>query len=75
VKTYKNETSSAEQQAQLIAYLQELVAALDRRLPHIERAGEQGIAADSAMLRQNALERIAQLQATAHAIVREETSK
>lgn len=75
MKTYSNETSSAEEQAQLIAYLRELVAALDRRLPHIERAGEQGIAADSAMLRQKALERIALLQTSRQLNVREETSK
>jgi hypothetical protein len=43
--------------------LRELIAALDRRVPHIERIGEIAIARDAAMLRKKALDRIAQLTA------------
>ena len=46
-----------------IRHLRELIAALDRRVPHIERAGEIGIARDAAMLRDKALRRIAALEA------------
>jgi hypothetical protein len=41
--------------------LQALIAALDRRVPQIERVGEFAIAEEAATLRQKALERIAQL--------------
>lgn len=46
----------------LIDRLRELVAALDRRIPHIERESEQGIARDSAVLKKEAQGRIAQLE-------------
>ena len=46
-----------------LRHLRELVAALDRRVRHIERAGEAAIARDAATLRANALSRIAQLEA------------
>lgn len=45
----------------LTADLRELVAALDRRVPRIDREGEGAIARDSAALRGEALKRIAQL--------------
>jgi len=45
-----------------IPILLELIAALDRRLPHMERAGEAAIARDAAALKERALERIAQLE-------------
>jgi hypothetical protein len=45
-----------------IRVLQELIEALDRRFPHVERAGEANIASDAAALRARALERIAQLE-------------
>jgi 4-hydroxy-3-methylbut-2-enyl diphosphate reductase IspH len=41
--------------------LEELIAALERRVPHIERAGEAAIARDAEALRQEALRRIAEL--------------
>lgn len=47
---------------QLLAELCELVAALDRRVPHLERTGETGIAHDAAMLRNRALTRIEALK-------------
>jgi len=42
--------------------LLELIAALDRRVPRVERAGEAAIARDAAELRNRAMERIAQLE-------------
>ena len=42
--------------------LQELVEALDRRIPQVERAEEDEIAADAARLRADAIERIAVLR-------------
>lgn len=47
-----------------LRHLRELIAALDRRVPHIERTGELEIARDAATLRARALERIAELEAT-----------
>ena len=47
--------------SELLQALQELVQALDRRIPHIERAGEATIAADSRRLRAEASTRIALL--------------
>ena len=46
----------------LIEQLRELVAALDRRVPHLEREGETRIADEAAALRQKAIDRLAQLQ-------------
>jgi len=42
--------------------LLDLVAALDRRVPRLEREGECGIAADARGLRRAALKRIADLE-------------
>lgn len=42
--------------------LRELIAALEQRLPHVERAGEEAIAQEAAALRTSALERIAELE-------------
>lgn len=47
---------------QLIRVLRELVAALDRRVPQVDRAGEAAIASDAAALRARALERIQELE-------------
>jgi hypothetical protein len=41
--------------------LEELIAALDRRVPRVEEAGEALIARDAAALRAQAVERLAQL--------------
>ncbi len=48
--------------ARVIANLQALIAALDRRVPHIERAGERQIAHDAGLLRQKALKRLEALR-------------
>ena len=42
--------------------LLELIAALDRRVPHVQRAGEASIARDAAALKARALKRIEQLE-------------
>jgi hypothetical protein len=46
-----------------IRHLRELIAALDRRVPRIERAGEAQIARDAAALKKKALGRLAELEA------------
>jgi len=46
----------------LIDDLRELVEAIDRRVPHLERDGETQIARDAAELRALALARIAALE-------------
>ena len=45
-----------------LRHLRELVAALDRRAPQVERVGEAAIARDAAVLRKKALQRIAKLE-------------
>ncbi len=47
---------------QTLELLRELIAALDRRLPQIERAGEAAIADEAAQLKARAAERIAELE-------------
>jgi hypothetical protein len=49
--------------AELAHELRELIAALDRRVPHVERAGEASIASDAAALRAKAMRRLAELEA------------
>jgi hypothetical protein len=46
----------------LVRDLRELVAALDRRVPHLEREGETAIGREAQGLRRAALERIAELE-------------
>ena len=45
----------------LATTFEELIAALDRRLPRIEQAGEAAIARDAAALRAKAIDRLAEL--------------
>jgi hypothetical protein len=45
----------------LVKELRELVAALDRRVPQVERAGELTIAREAEALRSQALRRLAEL--------------
>jgi len=45
-----------------IHQLHELIAALDRRVPHVERVGEAKIARDAAALKARALKRIEELE-------------
>jgi hypothetical protein len=46
---------------ELARELHELIAALDRRVPRVERAGETAIARDAALLREKALKRLQEL--------------
>jgi len=50
-------------QLRKLRHLQELIAALDRRMPHVERTGEIDIASEGRALREKALQRIAELEA------------
>ena len=46
----------------LVSDLRELIAALDRRVPRLERDGERDIAHDAQALRRAALRRIVELE-------------
>jgi hypothetical protein len=46
---------------ELARELEELIAALDRRVPRVEEAGEADIARDAAALRAKAVERLAEI--------------
>jgi hypothetical protein len=46
---------------QLVYELRELIDALDRRVPQVERAGEASIASDAAALRAKAVKRLGAL--------------
>ena len=56
------DTPPSDKTKQQIRHLRELIAALDKRQPQIERVGEADIARDAAALRKKALQRIAELQ-------------
>jgi len=49
--------------SELTRELEELIAALDRRVPRVEEAGEAAIARDAAALRAKASNRLAELAA------------
>jgi hypothetical protein len=49
----------------VLADLRELIAAIDRRVPRLERRGEDRIVMEAAALRQRATERIAEIEAAA----------
>jgi hypothetical protein len=52
---------------ELARELEELIAALDRRVPRVEQAGEAAIAREAAALREKAFARLAELAATSAA--------
>ena len=52
----------SSQTTQMLADLYFLIAALDRRLPRLERAGEAQIAHDAAELRERAVSLIKQIE-------------
>jgi uncharacterized membrane protein YccC len=54
-------TAVAVNDNELVRTLEELIAALDRRIPHLEREGEATIVRDAALLREKALGRLAEL--------------
>jgi hypothetical protein len=59
---------TAIRESDLLVALQELVEALDKRSPHLERAGEAQILADARRLRVSAIRRIAFLREHANRI-------
>jgi len=58
----KNKTANVDR-ASAQRHLRELIAALDRRVPHVERLGEVEIARAATALRKKAEERLAKLEA------------
>ena len=59
-------TSMAVATTEAVRELLELIAALDRRVPRVERAGEAVIARDAAELRTRAMKRIEELERERH---------
>ena len=59
-----NDPHRPSDRERVVKALRELVEALDRRVPHVERLGEVGIARDAAALRQEAAKRLAELIST-----------
>jgi hypothetical protein len=55
-------TDRSDSLKQQIRHLRELIAALDRRVPMMERVGEAQIARDAAALKKKALRRLAELE-------------
>jgi hypothetical protein len=62
-RTPEKKSAGEADQARALRHLRELIAALDRRVAHIERIGETAIARDADTLRAKAMDRIAQLEA------------
>jgi hypothetical protein len=56
----------AMSRAELMRQLEELIEAIDRRLPHVERAGEAAIAGEAALLRRLAMQRLTELAQESH---------
>lgn len=54
--------STDEERADLRRRLRDLISALDRRVPHFDRDGEQRIARDAAVLKRQAQDRISELE-------------
>jgi hypothetical protein len=61
------QTNADRGRARIVRELHELIDALDRRVPHVERVGEMAIARAAAALRDEALKRIATLEREADA--------
>jgi phosphopentomutase len=57
-----DQNRSSDSDAVTLRHLRELVAALEHRMPHIERQGEKQIAQDASALKERALRRIAELE-------------
>ena len=55
---------SPQQVAEKLLYLTELIAALDRRVPYVQRAGESAIANAAGRLRLEAIKRIEEIERT-----------
>jgi hypothetical protein len=54
--------SEAHQRETLVRDLEDLIAALERRVPHIDSLGERAIARDADALKRKALARLEQLR-------------
>ena len=61
-KSAMRDTLPEDKTKQQMRHLRELIAALDKRQPRIERVGETDIARDAAALKKKALQRLAELQ-------------
>lgn len=59
--------------SQLVRELQELIEALDRRVPHVGRPGEALIAIDAAALKVEATKQIADLEGIQCTVVEKST--
>jgi hypothetical protein len=57
-----NNGTAQSDRTRKLRHLRELIAALDRRVPHVERIGEIAIAREGRALREKALQRIAELE-------------
>ncbi len=57
-----SERAMSSIQRRAVRHLRELIAALDRRLPQVERVGEATIAREAAALRADAVRRIVELE-------------
>ena len=55
-------SGGASATSRVLTALRELIRALDRRVPHIERTGETRIARDAQLLRTQAVDRIDELE-------------
>jgi hypothetical protein len=62
-----NTKSRATERSRAIGHLHDLIAALDRRVPQVQRSGEVPIAEAAAALRAEALKRIEELEREAMA--------
>jgi hypothetical protein len=60
--TTARETKMAVTRDRLVRELLELIDAIDRRVPHVEREGEIEIARDAEALKAKAVKRIAELE-------------
>jgi hypothetical protein len=54
--------AAAAERARTINDLREFIAAIDKRLPQVERSGEASIARAAMMLREQAVRRIADIE-------------
>ena len=61
-------TAARKRITETIHHLHELIAALDRRVPQVERSGEASIARAAAALRAETMKRIADLEQEAAAV-------
>jgi hypothetical protein len=58
----KRRKRAVEQERTAVVALRELIEALDRRVPHVERLGEERIAREAAVLRKEAAARLEELR-------------